>query len=198
MYDLPISMYVLNRSESHQLQGRQPYQSSYYQVQPPYNPAADPPSLAPTLPLAPKSPLTSMPPVANNYKITVQGRIKNRAKQFAIDIVSGKNILFHMNVRYGFPENITVFNSYTNSEWGPEERRNFRNLKKGKFFVITIESRGDLYLIEVNNDEKYTYLKRLPDGSTCELKISKVKNNDIDITSVVSESSSHYFSFKYA
>ncbi|XP_017488935.1 PREDICTED: galectin-4-like [Rhagoletis zephyria] len=162
--------------ESQQSQSPPPYQS----VQPPYNPASSPP-LVTSKPQAPKPPAPK-PPLATDYKITVRGRVKKFAKQFAIDIVSGGHILLHMNVRFGYFGDITVFNSYTNSEWGPEERRNFITLKRGTFFSITIESRGGFYFIDVNNGEKYTYVKRFPEGPTRELKISKVEDNDVSIT----------------
>ncbi|KAH9397038.1 Lectin, galactoside-binding, soluble, 9 (galectin 9)-like 1 [Tyrophagus putrescentiae] len=143
----------------------------YHSVQPPYNPSMYVP------PPPPPAPVT-------DYKITVRGRVKTFAMQFAIDVVSNGRILLHMNPRFLLFEETTVFNSYTDAcGWGAEERRHFRSLKQGENFVITIQSRGGFFYIDVNG-EKYTYQKRISEGPTREVKISKVKDNDVNITAI--------------
>ncbi|CAL2049192.1 unnamed protein product [Caenorhabditis brenneri] len=106
----------------------------------------------------------SVHPIEENLKagteVEINGTIHDHNEEFAIELLSGANIILHINFR--FEENYEmVLNSFINESWDNEVRHN-HPLRSHDPFHIRIYVHEGYYNITVNNDLLVEFDHRFP------------------------------------
>ncbi|CAO4383518.1 unnamed protein product [Caenorhabditis nigoni] len=104
----------------------------------------------PTIPSA----LEIVEPLKAGTEIELHGTAHN---EFAIELLSGANVVLHMNFR----NHELVLNSFLNDHWGSEIRHNHPLTSHDQFHVRIFVHEG-YYNITVNNDLLVEYEHRFP------------------------------------
>ncbi|XP_014645302.1 PREDICTED: galectin-9-like [Ceratotherium simum simum] len=93
--------------------------------------------------------------------IIVWGTVLPSAQRFHINLRSGSDIAFHLNIR--FDENAVVRNTQINGSWGPEERSLSGKMPftQGQSFSVWILCEGHCLRVAVNGGHLCEYHHRL-------------------------------------
>ncbi|CAI5452342.1 unnamed protein product [Caenorhabditis angaria] len=100
-------------------------------------------------------------PLQDGVTISVHGHVKHgHHKNFAVELLSGPNIVLHVNFRFHH-EHVVVMNSEFGNMWGPEIRH--RNpLHHSEHFHLHIKVHHGYYHISVNNHHLADFPHRYP------------------------------------
>ncbi|EYC08881.1 hypothetical protein Y032_0063g3411 [Ancylostoma ceylanicum] len=106
--------------------------------------------------------------------LIVKGSTIDESQRFTINLhsksadFSGNDVPLHISVR--FDEGKIVMNTFSNGEWGKEERKS-NPIKKGDSFDIRIRAHDDRFQIIIDQKEFKDYEHRLPLTSITHLSI---------------------------
>ncbi|KJH47760.1 galactoside-binding lectin [Dictyocaulus viviparus] len=106
--------------------------------------------------------------------LIVKGSTIDESQRFTINLhcksadFSGNDVPLHISVR--FDEGKIVMNTFSNGEWGKEERKSCP-IKKGDSFDIRIRAHDDRFQVIVDQKEFKDYEYRLPLTSITHLSI---------------------------
>ncbi|CAJ0609247.1 unnamed protein product [Cylicocyclus nassatus] len=94
--------------------------------------------------------------------INIHGKVDERGyKNFAVEFLSGPNVVLHINFRFHCNENEVVMNSCNDGNWG-QEIPSYNPLHRGDRFNIQICVQHDNYEIQVNGQHLAYYSHRFP------------------------------------
>ncbi|WKX93074.1 hypothetical protein Q1695_010812 [Nippostrongylus brasiliensis] len=106
--------------------------------------------------------------------LIVKGSTIDESQRFTINLhcksadFSGNDVPLHISVR--FDEGKIVMNTFSNGEWGKEERKS-NPIKKGDSFDIRIRAHDDRFQIIIDQKEFKDYEHRLPLNTITHLSI---------------------------
>uniref|UniRef100_A0A7E4W224 Galectin n=1 Tax=Panagrellus redivivus TaxID=6233 RepID=A0A7E4W224_PANRE len=106
--------------------------------------------------------------------VIIKGSTIDESQRFTINLhskaadFSGNDVPLHVSVR--FDEGKVVFNSFSNGEWGKEERKSIP-IKRGEPFDIRIRAHDDRFQIFFDQKEFKDYEHRLPLSSVSHFSI---------------------------
>ncbi|KAM4690238.1 galectin-3 [Rhinophrynus dorsalis] len=118
----------------------------------------------PTAPVELKVPheLPLMSGVVPRLMLTIQGKVNNNPKRFAIDFKRGHDIALHINPRFDERPRVIVRNSMIGGKWGPEERPAPKfPFEPGHPFKIQIMCEQDQFKVAANNENLFSYKYRV-------------------------------------
>ncbi|KAG9341389.1 hypothetical protein JZ751_019196 [Albula glossodonta] len=98
--------------------------------------------------------------------ITVTGRVMPAAERFHVNLQCGSqgrvDIALHFNPRYDRRTGHVVCNTFTNTKWCTEERKNQAPIPRGSSFTLMFLVKRDSFAVIVNGNHFMEYLHRLP------------------------------------
>ncbi|CAJ0945871.1 unnamed protein product, partial [Mesorhabditis belari] len=106
--------------------------------------------------------------------LIVKGSTIDESQRFTINLhskaadFSGNDVPLHLSVR--FDEGKIVMNTFTNGEWGKEERKS-NPIKKGDSFDIRVRVHDDRYQVIIDHKEFKDYEHRLPLSQVTHLSV---------------------------
>ncbi|VDN59490.1 unnamed protein product [Dracunculus medinensis] len=106
--------------------------------------------------------------------LIVKGSTIDESQRFTLNLhcktadFSGNDVPLHMSIR--FDEGKIVLNTFSNGEWGKEERKS-NPFKRGEAFDIRIRAHDDRFQISCDQKEFKNYEHRLPLSSITHLSV---------------------------
>ncbi|KAJ7990674.1 hypothetical protein DPEC_G00302850 [Dallia pectoralis] len=116
--------------------------------------------------------------------ITVAGIVHNGADRFHVNLQygsgTGANIALHFNPRFDSHPGYVVTNTFMQSRWGQEERKQPSPFNQGSSFFLVITVQRDAFQLSVNGNLFMTYKHRIPFNAIDTISV----DGNVDVTSI--------------